>query len=300
MGKVDKDFKDVKEKKERHIFLNIIIILFLLLIGCFLYARYISTTGLVVKEYKVSSNKIPTNFDGVKIVHISDIHYGSTTLIKDIKRLVKKVNEIEPDLIVFTGDLIDEGYKISDEDKSKLISELSNLDNNLGKYAVMGEEDVTNEDFNIIIKDSGFTLLDNSYDLIYNKGLTPIYLGGTSSSISSTIDLDKTFLYYKKETKSVYEPQYKIILTHEGDNASDIISYDKDTDLILAGHSHNGQIVIPFYGGVYIPEGSKKYSAPHYDISGTNIYISSGIGTSTFTYRFLNKPSINLYRLSSS
>lgn len=300
MGKVDKDFKDVKEKKERHIFLNIMIILFLLLIGCFLYARYISTTGLVVKEYKVSSNKIPTNFDGVKIVHISDIHYGSTTLMKDIKRLVKKVNEIEPDLIVFTGDLIDEGYKISDEDKSKLISELSNLDNNLGKYAVMGEEDVTNEDFNIIIKDSGFTLLDNSYDLIYNKGLTPIYLGGTSSSISSTIDLDKTFLYYKKETKSVYEPQYKIILTHEGDNASDIISYDKDTDLILAGHSHNGQIVIPFYGGVYIPEGSKKYSAPHYDISGTNIYISSGIGTSTFTYRFLNKPSINLYRLSSS
>lgn len=297
---MDKNFKDVETKKEKHTFLNIIIILFLLLIGCFLYARYISTTGLIVKEYSVTSNKIPANFDGVKIIHISDIHYGSTTLMKDIKRLVNRVNEIEPDLIVFTGDLIDEAYTISDEDKSELIKQLSKLDNNLGKYAVYGEEDITNEDFNIIMKDSGFTLLDNSYDLIYNKGLTPIYLGGTSSSLSSTIDLDKTFLYYKKETKSVYEPQYKIILTHEGDNASDIISYDKDTDLILAGHSHNGQIVIPFYGGVYIPEGSKKYSAPHYNISGTNIYISSGIGTSIFTYRFLNKPSINLYRLNAN
>ena len=63
------DFKDV-EKKDKHILLNIFIILFLILIVCFLYARYISTTGLIVKEYKVSSNKIPENFNGVKIVHI--------------------------------------------------------------------------------------------------------------------------------------------------------------------------------------------------------------------------------------
>ena len=291
------DFKDV-EKKDKHILLNIFIILFLILIVCFLYARYISTTGLIVKEYKVSSNKIPENFNGVKIVHISEIHYGSTTFMKDIKRLVKKVNEIEPDLIVFTGDLIDEAYKINDKVKTELTTELSKLDNNLGKYAVYGEEDVTNESFNIIMKDSGFTILNNSYDLIYNKGLTPIYLGGTASSLSDVVDLDKTFAYYKKDKKGVYDPPYKIILTHEGDNASDIISYDKDTDLILAGHSHNGQIVIPFYGGVYIPEGSQKYNAPHYEISGTNIYISSGIGTSIFNYRFLNKPSINLYRLS--
>src|SRR5699024_1872316 len=118
-----------------------------------------------------------------------------------------------PDLIVFTGDLIDEAYKINDKVKTELTTELSKLDNNLGKYAVYGEEDVTNESFNIIMKDSGFTILNNSYDLIYNKGLTPIYLGGTASSLSDVVDLDKTFAYYKKDKKGVYDPPYKIILT---------------------------------------------------------------------------------------
>lgn len=297
MSKVN-DVKKI-EKKESHKFLNFIIFLFLILIGLFLYARYISTTGLIVKEYRIVNNKIPASFNGVKIVHISDVHYGNTTIMEDVKRLVKKVNEIEPDLIVFTGDLVADNYKLNTQDKNKLIEHFKSLDNNLGKYAVKGEEDELNDYFDSIMNQSEFKVLDNSFDLIYNKGLTPIYLGGTADSLKSTIDLNNTFKYYKAEKKGPYEPKYKVILTHEGDNASDIISYDKNTSLILAGHSHNGQIVIPFFGGSYLPNGSKKYSAPHYNVSGTEIFISSGIGTSTFDYRFLNKPSINLYRLKS-
>ena len=297
---MSEEFIDKKELKESHKVLNFIIILFLLGIALFLYSRYLGTTGIIVKEYKVSNKIIPTNFDGVKIIHFSDIHYGNTTFMKDIKKIVDKINTLKPDLIFFTGDLIDEQYEISNKDKEKLTNYLSKLDSNLGKYTVKGEEDIVNEDFEIIMKNAGFTILDNSYDLIYNEGLMPIYLGGTSDSLKSTMDLNKTFLYYKNiDKKNIYTPQYKIILTHEGDNATEIMEYDNSTNLILAGHSHNGQIVLPFYGGVYLPEGSKKYSAPHYEIGNTNIYVSSGIGTSKFMYRFNNRPSINLYRLDS-
>lgn len=285
-----------EEVKESHKILNTIIILFLLSIGIFFYARYIGTTGLVVKEYKVSNNIIPSSFDGVKIVHISDIHYGSTTFMKDIKKLVDKVNVLEPDLIVFTGDLIDKGFNLKDEDRELLISNFKKLDNNIGMYAVKGEDDY-NDNFDIIMKKSGFRVLDNDYDLVYNKGLTPIYLGG-SGSIDGKFDLKKTYSYYDNlKEKDLYTPQYKVILTHEGDNASKIMNYDVTTNLILSGHSHNGQIVLPFYGGVIMPNNAKKYGFPHYKISNTDIYVSSGIGTSKYMYRFNNRPSINLYRL---
>ena len=87
---------------------------------------------------------------------------------------------------------------------------------------------------------------------------------------------------------------YQIVLTHEPD-ISDKIVDNYDIDLILAGHSHNGQIRLPIIGAIYKPPGAKKYYDEHYKIDNTNLYISSGIGVSTINYRFLNKPSINFY-----
>ena len=68
-------------------------------------------------------------------------------------------------------------------------------------------------------------------------------------------------------------------------------------DLVLAGHSHNGQIALPVYGAVFTPENAKEYYKPYYKIDNTLFYISSGVGTTKFDYRFLNKPSFNLYRI---
>lgn len=286
-----------KKKDENNKFITIIILIFLILISAFLYARYLGTKGLVVKDYNVKSKEIPSNFNGIKILHISDLNYGNTTFMKDVKYLTKKVNEIKPDLIVFTGDLIGESYKLKKDDEKKLINYFNSMDNTLGKYAVLGDEDKKLS--TIILNASNFIILNNSYDLIYNKGLTPIFLGGTEDSIKSTMDLNKIYSYYKKERKNVYDAKYKIILTHEGDNASEIIRFDKDTNLILAGHSHNGNIIIPSYGGLLMKDGSKKYGEHHYNISGTEIFVSGGIGTSEVSYRLFNKPSINLYRLKS-
>ena len=68
-------------------------------------------------------------------------------------------------------------------------------------------------------------------------------------------------------------------------------------DLVLAGHSHNGQVALPFYGAIILPNHAKNYYKPHYKINDTDLFISSGIGTSNFNFRLFNRPSFNLYRL---
>ena len=90
-------------------------------------------------------------------------------------------------------------------------------------------------------------------------------------------------------------PSYKINIMHTPDTFDDIKNYN--FNLVLAGHSHNGQVDLPFYGAIYTPKGAKKYYKPYYKIDNTDLYISSGIGTSNYNFRLFNRPSFNLYRL---
>ena len=115
--------KNVKIKPRRmvKILFLVIIILFLL----FLYARYINTSGLVVKETAIIDEAMNEAYNGLKIVQFSDIHYGRTTFQDDMEKLVQSINELNPDILIFTGDLFDSD-NISDED-IKLMSDYLNL-----------------------------------------------------------------------------------------------------------------------------------------------------------------------------
>ena len=99
----------------------------------YLYTTYISSKIIDVKEERIINEKLPTNFNGLKIIQISDIHYGSTIFIKDIKKLVELVNERTPDLVVFTGDLINKDYKLNSKEQEKLITELKKIKTTIGK-----------------------------------------------------------------------------------------------------------------------------------------------------------------------
>ena len=105
--------KKVKVKPRRGVkILFFLIILFVLL---FLYARYINTSGFIVKEVAIIDEEMDANYNGFKIVHFSDLHYGRTTFEEDLNKIVEEINKLEPDVIVFTGDLFDTD-SVSDED----------------------------------------------------------------------------------------------------------------------------------------------------------------------------------------
>ena len=257
----------------------------------YLYTTYISSKLITVKEERIINEKIPSSFNGLKLIQISDIHYGSTIFKKDIKKLVNDINERNPDLVVFTGDLIDKNYKLKANEQEYLIKELTKIKTSIGKYAVRGEED--KNQFDTIMNQSQFTILNNSYDLIYNNSNNPILIVGINSTDAK---IDEAFKYFSEPTHN--SNIYTITLLHQPDLVDAII--DKyNSDLILAGHSHNGQINIPKIGGIIKKEGAEKYINEYYQLGETQLYISSGIGTNGIGFRLFCRPSINFFRLSS-
>ena len=272
-----------------------IIILFLpLCILGLLWSRYISTSGLVIKEYKVVNKKLPTSFNGLKIVHFTDTHYGRTTNNNDFKYLVSEINELKPDIVFFTGDLIDKDTVMNNKKKKELIKHLNNLDAKIGKYAISGNHDLQFDEYDEIIEKSGFLNLTNSFDIIYSKENDSIYIAGLESEIIGSPDI-KSIMQPIETGEKEDVPGYKILLLHTPDTISKI--KHNTFDLTLAGHSHNGQVRIPFIGAVTKPNGAKKYYNEYYKVGKTDLYISSGIGTSTLNFRLFNKPSFNFYRL---
>ncbi len=271
-------------KKILKIFITIIILIILLL----LYSRFIGTIGLNTKEYTIKDNNISNDFDGIKIVHFSDIHYKRIITKDRIDKIINEINLINPDIVIFTGDLIDQDSEINEDDITYLKEILSKINAKYGKYSVIGNHDysIDIEILRSIYKESNFNLLENSYDIIYGKDNNKLYIGGISTGAFSDIVLNK--MKYDEES-------YKIIILHEPDYTDEIISLNPN--LILGGHSHNGQVNIPYLKKYFVPTGSKKYYDEHYLVNNTNLYISSGIGVSRYNFRLFNHPSINFYRI---
>lgn len=256
----------------------------------FAYTTYISTSKVGIREYRIKNKKIPENLSGLKIIQLSDLHFGSTMFNNNVKEIQIMVNKRKPDIIVFTGDLINKKYKLDSKEQEELISHLKNMDASLGKYAILGDED--NELVSTIFNQSDFTVLRNEYELIYKEDNNALLLIGISSKNK---DIEKAYNYFKEENHN--KNIYTIVLTHMPDTADELISTHQ-TDLILAGHSHNGEIRIPFANyPIFKYEGAKKYNQDYYKINDTKLYISSGLGTPN-GFRLFCRPSINFFRIS--
>ncbi len=272
-------------KPKKRIVLKIFLILLLICFVLFLIARFISTSGLIVKEYAIIDNELPESFHGMKIVHLSDIHYTFPVDNKDLEKIVTQINEIKPEIVIFTGDLFTD-YKLNEEEINELIKHLNNIEATLYKFAISGNHDYQYNNYEELIEKTDFIYLDNERYDIYFEGSNPISIYGLPSSLEDEPD---------HQVLNDDNNNYKIVLSHEPDEADKIVSYDPN--IILSGHSHGGQVRIPFFGAIYTPVGSKKYYEEYYKINDTSLYVSSGIGNSVLPIRFLNKPSINVYRL---
>ena len=264
---IKEDVKTEKSFKWKKFFLIILIIIFIISLSI-IYCRFKATSGLKVHEYKVTNSTLPDSFHGVKVVQFSDLYFGNTVDIYYLNDIVSSINDLKPDIVVFTGDLL--SHDIDEDTKNKIIDSLSLINPTIGKYAIKGDSD--NDLFDGIMKSSGFINISNSSVQAFYKGNTPIVI----SNIDAPSDL------------------FNILLIHEPDSIS---SFENKSNLVLAGHSLNGQINIPFIKKLFLKSGSKKYYNGYYDIDGTPLYVSNGIGTTDFKYRLFNKPSISLYRL---
>lgn len=274
-------------------FIRFLLIIILVISLTIVYARYGGTRGLITKEYKIETN-IDNSFDGLKIVHFSDLHYLRITNKETTKNIIKEINILNPDIVVFTGDLIDKDYTPTNTDINDLKELLLSIKSKYGKYSVIGNNDnKIRETIEDIYTNSNFILLNNDYDIIYGNNNDKLFIGGLDTYSYDKSDIDKVMTYFADNE----DINYKIILVHEPDYIDIINSKYNDINLVLSGHSHNGQVNIPYVKKLFLPFGSRKYYENHYKVNNTDLYISSGLGESRINFRIFNKPSINFYRI---
>ncbi|PAV28777.1 metallophosphoesterase [Virgibacillus profundi] len=258
--------------------------------GTYYYAREIEPTLLEINNNIIASKKITSKFNNFKIIQFSDTHIGFHYSLKQFKKLIDKINAMKPDLIVFTGDLVDEpnNYNWSND----LIKLLHSLEATHGKYWIYGNHDHGGYGTNIVkdvMEQADFKLLKNSHTVIEVEN-EQIIFAGIDDVMLGNPDLNMALQHANPDL-------FTVLLAHEPDFADTAVKFP--IDIQLSGHSHGGQVRLPFIGHLYTPSFAEKYVQGKYTIGNDKLalYVNSGIGTTRLPYRFLCKPEIHSYTL---
>jgi predicted MPP superfamily phosphohydrolase len=261
--------------------------------GTFYYAREIEPFMLKIHKETIASIKLTPAFDNFTIIQFSDTHIGFHYTLKQFNELVEQINALKPDLIVFTGDLVDnpDQYNWS----NKLTNALKALKADYGKFWIYGNHDhggYGTETIRSVMEQADFELLQNDHTSI-EKDNDRIILAGIDDVILGKPDLKETLTNVNPDT-------FTMLLAHEPDYADTVVDYPVDVQ--LSGHSHGGQVRFPFIGDLYTPAYAMKYVQGKFMLNHNKLtlFVNSGIGTTRLPYRFLCKPEIHLYTLKSN
>ncbi len=265
-------------------FLSIIFLIYM--VFC-IYARFIEPDILTVHYENISSRFISEGRE-LKVLQFSDMHISEYFDEEDIKKTVEKINEEAPDVVFFTGDLMDEYNTYTDKENiDKIWEALGAINAPLGKYAVYGNHDYGGGAERIyakIMKNSGFKLLKNEKINLEEYNVNII---GMDDSIFGEFDKQKLIGFLD-------ENSYNIVLSHEPDVINGLLEYN--LDLFLSGHSHGGQVNIPVLK--FFPPLAEEYTGGMYSFKNyrqTLLYVNTGLGTSKIPLRFMSPPELSVF-----
>ncbi len=290
MNEIEQRDDEIEIKAPHPLLIKIIILILSILSILYCYMRFWSHNQIKIKEYPLIEETLSSNWNGFKIIHFSDIHFGVTTDIIKLEHAVDKINLTKADIVIFTGDLLDKNVFLTDKDKDDLKKILSKIDAKIKKIAIYGDNDYFDKDLYLdIMNTAGFHILENENIFIYQNGMNPIQIAGISPMQSQDYDIKKSF---NTEESNI---EYRLLLSHEPVILDEIS--DENINLILSGHSLGGLIRLPGTNGILKKEYTNTYQTGFYQKDQKKLFVSNGIGTEKYPYRFLNVPSINLYRL---
>ncbi|MBQ8518964.1 MAG: metallophosphoesterase [Agathobacter sp.] len=253
-------------------------------------------TALELNEYKIKSERLPENFDGFRIVQISDLH--NAEMGEDNVKLLDMIETADPDIIAITGDMIDHrktDVEIALQFAAKAVeiapcyyvtgnheacvprTEYLELEQGLVTLGVH----VLHDEEIFLEKDGQSITLVGMDDPTFQQNFNGVRYNMTSDGISSLFSGE----------------EFHILLSHRPEFFSEYVG--ADVDLVLSGHAHGGQFRLPFIGGLAAPNQGlfPKYDAGVFTEGNTNMVVSRGIGNSIFPFRFNNRPEIILIEL---
>lgn len=249
--------------------------------GLLFYMNQIEPKKLIVRHVELTGNVTKE----ATIAHLSDTHFKGHHIEAQAKKIIENLNDILPDYLLFTGDLID-CFEASPWLKDMLPPYLRQMKARYGKIAVYGNHDIgggAKHVYRSIMEEGGFQVLCNEV------------IGCLEFGISFFGVDDPCAGYEDQELVKQQLSPYQVLLCHEPDFVDQI-----DTtylDLMVSGHTHGGQIYLPLLSKVILPKGGKRYRKGLYQIQDMKLYVSSGIGTTWLPFRFRNVPEIIVYHI---
>lgn len=274
-----------KRKKRRWPFVLLIIVL--LIAAVILDSRF----RLTVTEYELAYENLPVGFDGYRIVQLSDLHLQQFG--EDNSKLLNKVREQRPDLIVMTGDFINRNAEGSDlnqpEQLRRFFEKLSAV---APCYFVSGNHEWASGELpqlESVLADSGIKCLKNEFVLLENGG-DQIVLAGVDDP-NGPADMISPDAFVEK-IRQYYPDSFTVFLGHRDDWLEKYP--DLKVDMIFCGHAHGGIVRIPFAGGVFGTGYNlfPKYDAGVFNEGGYDMVLSRGLGNNVRIPRFFNPPEI--------
>lgn len=258
----------------------------LILIVAFLYWQ---NNDIVTTNINIENSKIPNNFDKFKILQVSDLH--NKEFGKNQEKLVNLTKEINPDIIVVTGDAIDSRRTNMDI----AIDYLSQVAKIYPTYYVTGNHERRISDYNkfeeSLIK-SKVKVLNNQFENIKIGNEEISLIGMKDISFITSDDKSVEYLSILNNIKKETNNNFTILLSHR----PDIIDvYSKaNVDLVFTGHAHGGQIRLPFTDGLFAPNQGllPKYTSGKFKEDNTEMIVSRGLGNSLFPFRIFNRPEL--------
>jgi predicted MPP superfamily phosphohydrolase len=243
----------------------------------------------IITRLTLELPNLHANFNGFRLVHISDIHFDGWMNRRRLEDIIYLVNDQQPDLVVITGDFISH---LGDHHETDLSAALGQVQARFGAAAVLGNHDHWTDPQMVrrVLKASSIRDLSNRFITLDRDG-AQLHIAGVDDIVEQLDRLDLVL-------KSLPETGSAILLAHEPDYAN-ISAACGRFDLQLSGHSHGGQVVLPLIGPLYLPRFGRIYPSGLYRVGTMYQYTNRGLGMTGFHLRLNCYPEVTVFTLQS-
>ncbi len=259
-----------------------------LTIGAIAYLKRPAHFEVEITRVTILLRDLDPRFHGFTIAHISDLHFGTWMNAERMLRIAERVNRLQPDVVAITGDFVTESWRGATADitrslsalcpKEMVVGVLGNHDHHTRRPAEIGEA----------VRRANVTLLPNTCVAI-RRGNATLYLAGVDDIWAQQNDLSRALA-------DIPEPSPVVLLAHEPDFADEAAT-SRRVGLQLSGHTHGGQVRLPFVGALALPWLGKKYDMGLFNVNGMALYVTRGIGMIPPYIRINCRPEIALLTL---
>jgi predicted MPP superfamily phosphohydrolase len=263
-----------------------------------LYSSEIERHWIELTEREVCLPGLPEALNGLRIAQLSDIHLDEYTEDFFLRDAVKRVNQLQPDVVALTGDFVSDGPRSRGFAAgaawkcANILSELKCRQ----LYAVLGNHDVSvgRRRVSAALKANGITVLINAC-LPFDRSGGRIWLAGVDDPLVGRPNLELAI----PATIRNLPNQPIVLLCHAPDYADEVVKHPagKGIGLMLSGHTHGGQICLPLLGPLALPELGRKYVQGWFRLGDLQLCVNRGIGTVGLPFRVDCLPEISLFTL---